>query len=198
MTGLQIKLSRAYRSIARLDAVSLPDFAVLIGRNGVGKTQLLKALAEGQATASEIPRDEVEMYDFASFAPGNSADVRWGAVQFASSTADAYFTALSAGKSPSEVARDIYARCTGPLSSAARNEFDNGLRHLVRQMRDFSTFPTVKEPDGLATYTRDIGQNVLQPITLDGGGTRSSDPGCHGNPLALVSLAMKLAKLSQP
>ena len=105
MAGLQIRLSSAYRSIEKLDASSLPDFAILIGRNGVGKTQLLKALVEGIATASEIPRNEVEMYDFASFAPGNSAAVSWGAVRFASSAADAYFTALPAGKSPSELAR---------------------------------------------------------------------------------------------
>ena len=60
MAGLQIRLSSAYRSIEKLDASSLPDFAILIGRNDVGKTQLLKALVEGIATASEIPRNEVE------------------------------------------------------------------------------------------------------------------------------------------
>ena len=49
MTGLQIRLSSAYQSIEKLDASSLPDFAILISRNGVGKTQLLKALAEGVA-----------------------------------------------------------------------------------------------------------------------------------------------------
>ena len=140
MAGLQIRLSSAYRSIEKLDASSLPDFAVLIGRNGIGKTQLLKALAEGAATASEIPRDEIEMYDFASLAPGNSAAVTWQEVRFASSTADAYFTALPAGKSPSELARDIYERCTRPLSPPAHTEFDDGLRRLVRQMQDFSTF----------------------------------------------------------
>ena len=73
MAGLQIRLSGAYRSIEKLDASSLPGFAILIGRNGIGKTQPLKALAEGAAIASEIPQDEIEMYDFASFAPGNSA-----------------------------------------------------------------------------------------------------------------------------
>ncbi len=192
MAGLQIELSRPYRSIKTLDAVSLPDFAVLIGRNGVGKTQLLKALAEGKATASEIPKDEVEMYDFASFAPGNSTAVTWDAVRFASSAADAYFTALPAGKSPNELARDLYERCTGSLSLPERKEFDNGLECLVRQMPDFSTFPTVKKPAGLAEYTRDITQRVLQPIPYAGGRTHSSDRGCQGNPAVLVSLAMKL------
>ena len=193
MAGLQIRLSSAYRSIEKLDASSLPDFAVLTCRNGVGKTQLLKALAEGVASASEIPRDEVEMYDFASFVPGNSAAVTWDAVRFASLASDAYFTALPAGKSPSQVACDIYEQCTGLLSPPARTEFDDGLRRLVRQMHDFSTFPTVKEPAGLAKYTRGIRQQVLQPIEHDGGGgRRSTDRGCHGNPAVLVSLAMKL------
>ena len=193
MAGLQIRLSRAYRSIERLDASSLPDFAVLIGRNGVGKTQLLEALVKGVATTSGIPREKVEMYDFASFAPGISATVTWEAVRFASSTADAYFVALPEGKSPNQLARDIYERCTDPLSLPARNEFDNGLSRLVRQMPDFSTFPTVKRSDGLAEYTRDIEQSVLGPMARAGGGhTRSSDHGCQGNPAVLVSLAMKL------
>ena len=133
------------------------------------------------------------MYDFASFAPGNSAAVSWDAVRFASSAADAYFTALPAGKSPSQVARDIYKRCAGPLSLPDRNEFDDGLRRLVRQMPDFSTFPTVKEPSGLAVYTRNIVQSVIKPVARASGGRRhSNDRGCQGNPAVLVSLAMKL------
>ena len=194
MDGLEIRLSRPYRSIEKLDVVSLPDFAVLIGRNGVGKTQLFKALVEGVAGASGIPQKEVEMYDFASFAPGNSADVNWDAVRFASSAADTYFTALPAGKPPSEVARDIYEQCTRPLSLPARNEFDEGLRHLVRQMPDFPMFPTVKGSDDLAKYTQNIVQSVIQPIARERGGrTHSSDRSCQGNPAVLVSLAMKLA-----
>ena len=194
MDGLEIRLSRPYRSIEKLDVVSLPDFAVLIGRNGVGKTQLFKALVEGVAGASGIPQKEVEMYDFASFAPGNSADVNWDAVRFASSAADTYFTALPAGKPPSEVARDIYEQCTRPLSLPARSEFDEGLRHLVRQMPDFPMFPTVKGSDDLAKYTQNIVQSVIQPIARERGGrTHSSDRGCQGNPAVLVSLAMKLA-----
>ena len=59
MAGLQIRLSSAYQSIEKFNASSLSGFAILIGRNGVGKTQLLKALAEGVATASEIPQEEV-------------------------------------------------------------------------------------------------------------------------------------------
>ena len=194
MAGIQIKLSGPYRSIGKLDASLLPDFAVLTGRNGVGKTQLLKALVDGVATASGIPREEIEIYDFASFAPGNSAKATWDAVRFASSTADAYFAALPEGKSPNELARDIYKRCTGPLSPVARTEFDNQLRQLVRQMPDFSTFPTVKKPSGLAVYTRDIQQRVLQPIARAGGHTRSNDRSCQGNPAVLVSLTMKLTE----
>ncbi len=194
MTTFQISLSRAYKCIQKLDTVSLPDFAVLIGRNGVGKTQLLEALAGGAAVASGVSREGIEMYDFASFTPAKSAAVSWTAVQFATSVADAYFKALPTGKSPSALAADIYKQNTDSLASAPRKQFDDSLRHLVRQIPDFSTFREVENPSYLATYTTDIVRSVIQPIARRGGTrTQSRDAGCQDDPAILVSLAMKLA-----
>ena len=190
--GMQISLARVHRSIKSLAPVELPDFAVLIGRNGVGKTQLLEALAKGAATASDIPASEVEMYDFASFSPGKSAKVAWDAVRFATSTADDYFTRLPNGKSPFEHATEIYARTQIP--SAERHDFDIRLKRLIAQMPDFSQFPTVREPSDLARYTRDIVTSVIQPLRQNSGGHRESRNlrSCEGNPATLVSLAIKL------
>ena len=41
---MRIELRQPYKSIATLETEDLPDFAILIGRNGAGKTQLLEAL----------------------------------------------------------------------------------------------------------------------------------------------------------
>ena len=190
---MKINLPRAYRSIQSLEPVELPNFAVLIGRNGVGKTQLLEALANGTATASDIPVSEVEMYDIATFRPGQSAAVSSSAVRFATSTADTYFTPLPNGKSRSELARDIYGRAVRRISSDERHDFDVRLKRLIVQMRDFSMFPTVREPSDLAEYATEILESVIRPMgqgrgTHDGTKKRT----CGDNPALLVSLAMKL------
>ena len=55
-----------------LTTEELPDFAVLIGRNGAGKTQLLDALKEGPAVIPGIGRDDIELYDMVTFHPPNA------------------------------------------------------------------------------------------------------------------------------
>ena len=66
---MRIELRQPYKSIATLETEDLPDFAVLIGRNGAGKTQLLGALKEGLAAILGIGVDEIESYDMVSFGP---------------------------------------------------------------------------------------------------------------------------------
>ncbi len=58
---MKIELQYPYKSLATLTTEKLPDFALLIGRNGAGKTQLLNALKEGQAVILDIGVDEIEL-----------------------------------------------------------------------------------------------------------------------------------------
>ena len=51
---MRIDLKQPYKSINTLTTEELPDFAVLIGRNGSGKTQLLNAIKEGRAAIPEL------------------------------------------------------------------------------------------------------------------------------------------------
>ena len=51
---IEITLKRPYLSIGSLSCPQLPDFTVLTGRNGAGKTQLLQAINSGKATVLEI------------------------------------------------------------------------------------------------------------------------------------------------
>ena len=51
---MRIELRQPYKSIESLKTEELPNFAVLIGRNGAGKTQLLAALKEGHAVMHSI------------------------------------------------------------------------------------------------------------------------------------------------
>ena len=69
---MNIELRQQYKSIATLSTEDLPDFAVLISRNGAGKTQLLEALNEGVARIPGISVDEIELYDMVSFQSPNA------------------------------------------------------------------------------------------------------------------------------
>ena len=66
---VKIDLNHQYLSIGTLTCPDLPDFAVLTGRNGSGKTQLLQAIARGDAVVSGFPTNEIELYDMNSFRP---------------------------------------------------------------------------------------------------------------------------------
>lgn len=101
---MRVELKRSYLSIQEMNGFELPDFAVLIGRNGVGKTQLLDAMASGAASVSELPRSNIEKYDINSFQPKNMERVNWGTSSFAESTTEQYFSPREAGPILVEVA----------------------------------------------------------------------------------------------
>ena len=70
---MQLTLARPHKSIRSLDPVELPEFAILIGRNGVGKTHFLEALNDGAIAVSDIPSGDIELYDPALFTSGLEA-----------------------------------------------------------------------------------------------------------------------------
>ena len=110
---MRIDLNHQYKSIAALTTEDLPDFAVLIGRNGAGKTQLLDALNEGLAVVPNIEVDEIELYDMDSFRPPNATRADRNANQFAQVTSDAYFLSQSGGRPPIKTAAAIFDQSTG-------------------------------------------------------------------------------------
>lgn len=56
-----------YISIKKFDPVRLPDFTVLTGVNGSGKTHLLKAIQNGQIEIESIDKGEVIYYNYNDF-----------------------------------------------------------------------------------------------------------------------------------
>ena len=66
---MRIELGQPYKSITTLTTEELPEFAILIGRNGAGKTQLLEALMQGVAVVPDVGVDEIELYNMVSFRP---------------------------------------------------------------------------------------------------------------------------------
>ncbi len=67
----QLTFSTVYKSITNLALVDLPNFVVLTGRNGSGKTHLLEALKNGHVKSSLAGsyNAEVVLYDWNSIIP---------------------------------------------------------------------------------------------------------------------------------
>jgi ABC-type branched-subunit amino acid transport system ATPase component len=66
-----LSFSTRHRSIVSLDAPPLPEFVVLTGRNGSGKTHLLEALKGGQVLTSLVasPSAEIQLFDWNTIIP---------------------------------------------------------------------------------------------------------------------------------
>lgn len=187
----------SYKSIRDLTTEELPDFAVLIGRNGAGKTQLLDAIKQGKAKIPGIDKNEVELYDMASFVPPNTRQVKRNANQFAQDTGEAFLAPLR-GQPPIETAKTIFDQFVNDIERSscvqARDDFVRGLRDEVESLPDFTVFGV---DDRDSKYIRAIYKQVLAPLNQGSTGrpgSRSSKQpdSFNGNPAALLSTAMKL------
>ena len=195
---MRINLTRQYKSIATLTSEDLPDLAVLIGRNGAGKSQLLEALGGGQAVIPGIGRGEIELYDMVSFRVPNAGGGGRHSNQFARATAEAYLSP-PAGQPPIETAAAIFGQFTSDterdLGVQARDEFESTLRDEVQRVPDFAVFAS---SDRDTPYKKALYEQVLAPLVSKNTGRqsgRSSNQPINsfdGNQAALISAAMKL------
>ena len=196
---MRIELNHPYKSIATLATEELPDFAVLIGRNGAGKTQLLDALKEGWAVIPGIGVDEIELYDMVSFNPPNTSRANRHANQFAQVTSDAYMLSQSGGRPPVQTAAAIFEQSFSDIErhsgAQARDDFVRSLRDEIRRLPDFTVFAVNNKE---SPYKKALYEQVLAPLnpgtTGSRGGGSSNKPKnrFNGNQAALLSAAMKL------
>jgi len=68
---VKLSLIRPYRSLIDLPELELPDFVLLTGQNGAGKTHLLEALRDGAATADIAPQSDqdVRLFNWGTLSP---------------------------------------------------------------------------------------------------------------------------------
>ena len=193
---MKIELRQQYKSIATLETEDLPDFAVLIGRNGAGKTQILSALNEGVATIRGIGRDEIELHNLNSFHPPNTSRADRNSYQFALNTADTYLLSQSGRPAPIETAAAIF---NGAVSDFEHNsgaqsceDFARSLRAEIQGTSDFAVFRGNNKD---SPYKAALYDQVLAPLNRGRGGRSSDQPrnSFNGNSAALLSTAMKLA-----
>ena len=194
---VRLELKNGHLSIKRVHPFDLPNFAVLIGRNGVGKTQLLDAVQNGNISVAGIPTQEIEKYDMSSFKSGRGGSASWGTSIFAQYTAEEYFSGTR-DAALVDIARAILAETLENFSimegSEEYLEFETTLRESIREMQAFGTFPILHTNEALSSYTKRIQTEVIQPLRIERGSTRvGSSDSCGNNPEILLCLAMKLS-----
>ena len=193
---MNISLNHIYKSIASFHAEDLPDFAVFIGRNGVGKTQILQALMEGEATVPETDLSEIEFYDAASFRTSNTGNANGQYDQFALNTSRTYLSP-GEGNPPVNVAKEILDACVEEMEDVpggrTRDDFEGEKRRRIQQMPDFGVFGEAHPTD---PYDGAIFDQVMRPLLPEEGRRRNNQQPRRdfgNNQAALISAAMKLA-----
>ena len=191
-----------------LTTEELPDFAVLIGRNGAGKTQLLDALKEGPAVIPGIGGDDIELYDMVTFHPPNANVGNRDSNRFGKDTADAFLIAPPNGRPLIETAADIFDQYAGEIENTSgveeRDKFARNLKDEIRRLPDFIVFEPTRDvlskpaPNQASPYKNALYEQVIARLVPKGSrqGRRRSDPSINsfdGNQAALFSSAMKLA-----
>ena len=198
---MKIELARPYKSIKTLSTEELPDFAVLIGRNGAGKTQLLDALKEGAATILDIGVDDIEKYDMADFGSPDAGGAGRHTNQFAQMTADTYLTSQPSHRPPIVIAAAIFNEFISAIErdsgTQAREDFEVKLKYEIQQLKDFSVFGANSSP---SSYERKLYEEILVPLAPKTSGRRNRNQTdqpknrFNGNQAALLSSALKLTE----
>ena len=192
---MRIDLGKRYKSISNLSTDELPNFAVLIGRNGAGKTQLLEALEQGSAVISGISNGEIERYDLDSFRPPNGRPADRQSSQFARDTSDAYMLSQSGRHPLIKTAAFIFDKYAsgieGESGAEAREGFGRNLRVGIQHLPEFSIFSA----DRSSPYKKELYEQVLAPLNQSQNRRSSnhSRNSFNGNGAALLTAAMKLA-----
>ena len=169
---IQIEFKEPYLSIKNLRNCELPDFTVLIGRNGVGKTQLLEAITrvKVQVTVSNLPISEIKMYNLGSFRPLDSNRASWGDCTSAESAVEKYFNSSVKGtSSPVVVAKNIFEEILSDFGltegSDNRLQFEDEFRNGISSQEGPIVFAIQgNRLNALGAYCQKIQRYVLNHI----------------------------------
>ena len=198
---IELQLKSRYLSIGQVASPELPDFAVLTGRNGAGKTQLLQAIQMGHVVVSGVDTAEIELYDMASFAPPDGTAGNWQSSRFARTTARRYINGDGTAPAPVSVAAQIFEQHESNVvaegTTAAHQAFVIDLQRRITSTPDFAVFPTDRKQG--SGYDRSLHDKVMAPLAgpqpRRGRRSNQSRPNSFNqNPAALVTMAMKLSR----
>ena len=75
---ISLKFIKVYKSLLSFNNTSIPDFTLITGVNGAGKTQLLQSIQQGFITANngQLPKETIRFLTPQNLVPNNSGEVR--------------------------------------------------------------------------------------------------------------------------
>lgn len=199
---MKIELKQPHKSIHKIETLELPDFAVLIGRNGAGKTQLLTAIKEGAAEVAGVRQEDIDLFDMMSFQAHNSGVGTRASNEFAQTTTDIFLIGTPDNPSPAKTAEQIFNRFANEIGQTfgtdKREEFVANLRATIGQVPDFTLYPpSITNSNSYEQALRDQVLAPLMPRDNNRSRRQRRQPlpltSCHGNRAILISLAMKLS-----
>ena len=195
---MQLELVSPFLSIKRLTAASLPPFAVLIGRNGVGKSQLLEAIRTRNVSFDE--EAVIGKYDIDTFRAPSSEGASWDGSVSASIAAQMYFHS-SWPESPVQIASTVYKETTNKFGLAddgnSRAQFamhlkrtmdDSKVRILVSPLRGLSGDARID--DAVEFYTDALAKRVISRLRVQKTKNKRQRPDNHDQ--VMTTLAIKL------
>ena len=186
---MRIELRNPYLSIKSLNSVKLPDFTMLIGRNGVGKTHLLQAIGNGNIAVSDIPNSEMALYNLDTFRPQDSKPSSWAESLLAEQASEKY---LPQGSKTAHAltAKEIFETVVSEFGltdgSGDRRVFESRLRDGAANSWRFRKLPADEISEAISSYSQRIQAEVFTPLSGTG---RHSNDNTSG---PLVMLAMRL------
>ena len=164
---MHFSLNYPFACVKSLDAFELPEFAVLIGKNGVGKTRLLSGIQDGSIAVSGLPREDIEFFNFTSFHSGDSGAASWETSEFHRQVVERYFTP-SAGSPLVEVAERIFQKTLDRFELSRdverRREFVEAIRSEIRSLPDFQILGNFGGDDAVTSYSQAMQQQVFKPL----------------------------------
>ena len=196
---MRLVLKHPYLSIKNLKECELPEFSVIVGRNGVGKTQLIDAIKENHIAVSEIPNSAIEKYDLNTFRPSDAGVGHWASATFPESTVSKYFSPSPEG-SLVEISKRVFDETLERFSFGhdpeAIRTFKNSIRQEIRNLPDFATFKKMGGDEAVVAYSVSIIERIFEQLRKkdkQNKSSRSNRRESTGNdPAILVSLALKL------
>lgn len=171
---MQLIHKSTHLSIKGLTAAPLPPFAVFIGRNGVGKSQLLDAIAKGRVSTSGS--ESIEKYDIDSFRPPSSEPATWGGSIAVSISAQNFFHG-SGAEDRVGAAASVYKKTVTSFGLSddldSRAKFATSVKQamdapkvrvLQRSYRGITG--DVRIDDAVEFYTGALAKRVIAPLSL--------------------------------
>ena len=163
---MKLKLIKPYLSIEQLNEFELPDFAVLIGRNGVGKTQILDAIAQKHISVLGSVDFKIEKYDFNSFQPKSGGQANWEQIKLFDLAVQKFFSPNDGSTALVEVARKIYEVKTSEYANdfSMLNEFDQ-ITHEYFAKNLKAKVTSLIRGINCGDYINEIKEKVIRPAT---------------------------------